>query len=85
VCKHPSEPFLFYVSLIYWESFMFLTILYLMSSWCSVGYFIEPTLVSTTNPKNKLMEEVRVDTRLLGRVVDVYCYYYYCRRYLVQC
>ncbi len=30
----------------------------------SVGYFIEPTIVETTNPKNKLMEEVRLRLKL---------------------
>ena len=25
---------------------------------CSVGYFIDPTIIETTNPKSKLMEEV---------------------------
>ena len=25
----------------------------------SVGYFVEPTIVQVTDPKNKLMEEVR--------------------------
>ena len=34
--------------------------LHLFSSPCSVGYFIEPTIVETTNPRSKLMEEVSV-------------------------
>ena len=27
----------------------------------SVGYYVEPTLVETTDPKEKIMQEVRVD------------------------
>ena len=25
---------------------------------CSVGYFVEPTILKTTDPENKLMQEV---------------------------
>ena len=27
---------------------------------CSVGYFVQPTIYQTTNPKNKLMQEVSI-------------------------
>ena len=30
----------------------------LCSLCCSVGYFIQPTIIQTTNPKSKLMQEV---------------------------
>lgn len=35
----------------------------------SVGYFIEPTIIQTTNPNNKLMEE-----EIFGPVVTIYVY-----------
>ena len=35
----------------------------------SVGYFIEPTIVETTNPKFKLMEE-----EIFGPVLTIYVY-----------
>ena len=38
---------------------------YLLLFSSSVGYFIEPTIYETSNPKDKLMEEVRTSMYLV--------------------
>jgi len=36
---------------------------------CSVGYFVDPTIIQVTDPKNKLMEE-----EIFGPILTCYVY-----------